>query len=109
MPRTIPAPPAPAAAIADKDGRPTQTYVGWFNELYNALYNRIGVTGTVTFAAATTATVTFATPEADANYRVYFEENANRNYWASSKTTTGFTANASASNSDTVSYMLVRS
>lgn len=107
--RTIPAPPAPAAAIAEQDGRPTQIWVAFFNELYNALVNRIGVTGSVTFAAATTAAVTFATPETDANYSVYFEENANRNYWASSKTTTGFTANASASNSDTVKYMLVRS
>lgn len=109
MARTIPAPPAPAAAIADKDGKPTQEWVAFFNELYNALVNRIGVTGSVTFAASTTATVTFTTPEADANYSVMFDPVDSTRYWATSRTTTGFTANANVSNSNTVRYMLVRS
>lgn len=77
-------------------------------DLVAALKNRVPITGTATFAAATTATVTFATAEPDANYQVYFSAPDNKTYWASSKTTAGFQANASGSNSNTVGWQLIR-
>lgn len=65
--------------------------------------------GTATFAAATTVAVTLATTQPDTNYRVSLGSQANKTFWVSGKTTTGFTLNASASSSDTVEWSLTRS
>lgn len=108
MPRQIKAPPNHDAAIAGPGGLPTREWYAHFSDLYTALLNRIPITGSATFVAGTTVAVTFATPEPDANYRIYVSPDANRTYWATSETTSGFTLNASASNSDTVGWLLMR-
>lgn len=79
----------------------------WYSRLL-AIVDRVPVTGTATFAAATTVAVTFASPELSTDYMIVVEPAANRTYWPSSKTVTGFTLNASASNSDTVNWALLR-
>lgn len=68
----------------------------------------LNLTGTVTFSASTTATVTFPTAEADTSYAIFLESSGNVTLWVSSKTTGGFTVNASSSNSNTVRWLLVR-
>lgn len=68
--------------------------------------------GTTTFVASTSAVVTFATAEPDANYRVIPVETSGAggiaSYRITSRGTGGFTIVASASNSNTVDWMLVR-
>lgn len=96
------------AIVGEKTTRPTIDYFRFFTRLVNALANRLPITGSATFAAATTATVTFSTPEKDANYDVWFSPPDSKTYWASSKTANGFTANASSSVSATVRWQLIR-
>lgn len=70
------------------------------------------ITGSVTFAASTTATVTFASlglpDQFDTNYQVFVGAGGTvgRDYKVTSKSTTGFTVTASSSNSDTVGWRL---
>jgi len=64
--------------------------------------------GTATFAAATTKAVAFGTAEPDASYYVALSGNAAGYCWVTSKATTGFTINCSASNSNTVDWILIR-
>jgi hypothetical protein len=64
--------------------------------------------GTATFAAATTKAVTFGTAEPDASYYVTLSGNAAGYCWVTSKSTTGFTINCSASNSNAVDWILIR-
>ena len=64
--------------------------------------------GSATFSAATTATVTFAKPEPDANYFVALGSTSNNTFWWSNKTANGFTVNCSASISGTVDWLLIR-
>jgi hypothetical protein len=66
------------------------------------------LSGSVTFAGATSASVTFPVAESDANYRIVLGSSANKVFWWSSKSTSGFTLNASASSTDTIDWMLVR-
>lgn len=66
------------------------------------------LTGSATFVAATSVAVSFPTAEANTSYGIFIEGVANRTYWVTSKATGGFTINASASNSDTVRWLLVR-
>ena len=68
--------------------------------------------GYATFSAATTKTVTFATAEADALYRVLVTWTSdpgasNTRWWVSSKTTTGFTLNVPASTSASFDWLIV--
>jgi hypothetical protein len=68
--------------------------------------------GTATFSAATTKTITFATAEADALYRVLVTwtsdpGSSNTRWWVSSKTTTGFTLNVPASTSASFDWLIV--
>ena len=51
--------------------------------------------GTDTFATAATRTVSFARAEPDASYRVFIMGRANENFWVTSPTVNGFTANSS--------------
>jgi hypothetical protein len=64
--------------------------------------------GTATFSAATTVAVTLPVAEPDANYLIFISSPANRTHWITSQTASGFTINASASNSDTVGWLLIR-
>ncbi len=65
--------------------------------------------GSVTFAGAGTATVTFAVNEADASYYIAGSGNANETFWITGKGTTGFTVNSSnAASAATYDWVLVR-
>ena len=96
--------PNPSAPIADATGKPTREWLGVFNEIFR----RLPILGTATFAAGTSVDVTLPTAQPDTNYRVMIEPVANRTYWFTAKTTTGFTINASASNSDVVGWAVMR-
>lgn len=65
------------------------------------------LSGTVTFAAATTAAVTIGLTLSAATYHVTLGSGADRTFWWSGKTATGFTLNAALSNSDTVDWRIV--
>lgn len=64
--------------------------------------------GGATFSASTTVAVTLPIAEPDANYLIFIDSPANVTHWVTSKSTTGFTINASASNSNTVGWLLIR-
>lgn len=64
--------------------------------------------GVATFSASTTAAVTLPIAEPNANYLIFIDSPANVTHWVTSKSTTGFTINASASNSNTVGWLLIR-
>jgi hypothetical protein len=64
--------------------------------------------GVCTFAASTTCTVTFGTAQADTSYRIQLGCNANKTFYWSSKTTSGFTINGSSSGSDTCDWWITR-
>lgn len=67
------------------------------------------LSGTVTFATAATATVSLATTETDANYRVLVTGRANENFWTSSVGVSQFTINSSnASSVAVVDWTIVR-
>lgn len=108
MARSFPGVPNPDTEIAKPDRHPTQDWMRFFYDLMAALKNRVPVTGTATFAASTSVAVTFATAEADANYRVYFAASDDNYHWATSRATTGFTANAKNSTSVTVGWQIIR-
>lgn len=64
--------------------------------------------GTATFSAGTTAAVSFGTAEPDSSYYVALSGNAAGYCWVTSKSTSGFTINCSASNSNSVDWILIR-
>jgi hypothetical protein len=64
--------------------------------------------GVASFVASTTVNVTLPVAEVNANYSVFLENIGNRTLWVTSKTTTGFTINASASSSDSAAWLLIR-
>ncbi len=64
--------------------------------------------GTAVFVASATVNVTLQVAEVNANYSVFLENTGNRTLWVTSKTTTGFTINASASSSDSAAWLLIR-
>lgn len=65
------------------------------------------LTGTATFAAATTVAVTGLT-QPDTSYFIDIEPNGNFTFWPTSKTVNGFTINCSASQSGIVAWRLTR-
>lgn len=104
MSRPYPRLPHPNGALVTSDGKIATEWHGQLLELVR----RVPVNGTATFAAATTVAVTLAAPEADTTYKILVEGVSARTYWPSAKTVTGFTLNASASNSDAVTWFLLR-
>jgi hypothetical protein len=108
MPRSFPTVPAPSVEIADTARRAERHWLTFFYDLMAALKNRAPVTGSVTFAAATTQAVTFDTAEADANYDIWYASPEDNFLWTTSKATTGFTANAKNSSSATFRWQLIR-
>lgn len=64
--------------------------------------------GVATFSSGTTVSVTFPVAETNSSYLIFIDSPANITHWVTSKSTTGFTINASASNSNTVGWLLVR-
>lgn len=109
MPSSLPAAPSPETAISLNSPMPISRGLWrFFVDLIAALTNRTPVVGSVTFAAATTAAVTFTTAEGNANYNIWPAAPDTKVYWASSKTTTGFTMNASGVHTGAVAYQLIR-
>jgi hypothetical protein len=104
MARPLPSIPHPSVPIVEADGGCNREWRNFFSELSR----RVPVTGTATFAAATTVAVTFAPAEMSTEYNVFIEGAAARDYWPSGKAVTGFTINASAVNSDTVNWTMFR-
>lgn len=103
-------PPAPIndTNVADASGRISLPLLKFFKDLIAALVNRVPLTGSVTFSAATSKAVTFTTAEPSANYHIWFASPEDNFLWATSKTTTGFTANAKNSSSATFRWQLIR-
>jgi hypothetical protein len=65
--------------------------------------------GTVTFAGAATAAVTFGTAETNTSYFVAINGSANETFWVTSKATGGFTLNSSnATSTAVVDWILIR-
>jgi len=62
--------------------------------------------GTVNMSASILTTITFASVQADANYKVYLQGNSSKTFWPSNKTLTTFDINASAVGSDDVSWFI---
>lgn len=76
-----------------------------------ALEERLGLyaQGSVTFATAATATVTFDEPQPDTDYYVAIAGQAQETFWVTSKARTGFTLNSSnASSTATVDWIVMR-
>ena len=63
--------------------------------------------GTSTFAAGTTVAASLGVTLPSAAYKIVISAGANKTFWWTSKTTTGFTLNASSSSSDTVDWMVI--
>ena len=110
MPSRLPAAPDSETYVSvDRAaGRLSRDLYLFFVSLISALVNRVPVTGSVTFSAATTAAVTFSVAEANANYDVWFASPEDNFLWAVSKTTAGFTATAKNSTSATFRYLIIR-
>lgn len=66
------------------------------------------VSGTVTFAASTTASVSLPFTQPDTTWDIYYASGADNYFWTTSRTTTGFTANAKTSTSETITWTLIR-
>ncbi len=65
------------------------------------------ISGSVTFASASTATVTFASPQPDTSYKITLSWDTNENFWWSNKTVNGFTLNSSnGASTGTVNWKL---
>jgi hypothetical protein len=91
---------------------------------YAAGYNPIGIAscggisltdtlahnfaGVASFSASTTVNITLPVAEVNANYSVFLENTTNNTLWVTSKTTTGFTINSSASITADVAWLLIR-
>lgn len=80
----------------------------FYRELVDVLRQRLPVTGTVIFNAATSAPVTFTNELPNTNYRVLIEPTENNTFWVTSKATTGFTLNAASSASTTIGWATIR-
>jgi hypothetical protein len=106
--RTLPSAPHPTSIVVDASSRLTREWVKWVLEFVRNLQFNAPITGTVTFAAATTAAVTFTTALPDANYQVHVDAPEDRRVWVTSKATTGFTINVSASSSETYCWTVLR-
>jgi hypothetical protein len=67
----------------------------------------IALSGSTTFATATTAAVTLSITLPSTSYKITYSANENKTFWVSTKTTTGWTWNASASSVATVDWHVV--
>jgi len=99
--------PHPTARVVEQAGGLWVLSREWFLKLRN-IADRTPVTGSVTFAAATTAAVTFDTPELSTDYNIHIAAPEQRTLWITGKTTTGFTLNVSSSSSATYGWTLTR-
>lgn len=87
---------------------PNRKWYDWFRDTKAGLDNRLPVSGYADFTGSTTTAVTFTTPELASDYDVSFCAPDVKSYWATSKATSGFTANVSSSVTATVRWILYR-
>lgn len=66
------------------------------------------INGTATFAAAATVVVNIGYTMESASYNIAIDARTNRTFWTTGKSTTQFTINAAAANSDTVGWILTQ-
>jgi hypothetical protein len=67
----------------------------------------VALSGSTTFSASDSASVSLSITLPSTSYKVVASSNANKTFWVGSKTTTGWTWNASSSGSDTVDWHVV--
>lgn len=108
MSRQVPSPPHYDSGLIDRAMRMTREWYDWVDKFFRAINYNTPLTGTATFAAATSAAVTFDTAEAGTSYNIHIDSPANLTFWVTSKATTGFTINSSSSTSVTVGWTLTR-
>lgn len=104
----------PAADITESLGTALKRWLnGFIKSIFTSGISSTAVAsnnlaGTAVLASGT-ATVVFATPEADTNYRISLAGNANFGFWWSAKTVSGFTINASSGKqTPSVDWLLLR-
>ncbi len=108
MSRAVPDPPHPSHGLVDTTARMARVWTDWLRKFVPAIRYNTPLTGTVTFATATTAAVAFDTAEASTDYNVLVEAPEDRRVWITSKATTGFTINVSASSTAVYTWTVVR-
>lgn len=111
MSRTVPQPPHPSVGMVEKvlDAlRATREWYDWIIAFAVNVRFNTPLTGSKAFSAATSAAVTFITPEPTANYTVLVEAPEDRRVWITSKATTGFTINVSSASSATYEWVVIR-
>ena len=106
--RPLPGIPSPRQAVSGERGIMSAYWFRFLENLVFVLGLELPVKGTATFSAGTSVAVTFDTALSDANYAVVFDGEENNTFWPSSKTASGFTANADTSTSATVRWVLHR-
>jgi hypothetical protein len=107
--RTLPIlPHASAPIVGDKEGRVAREWYAKLDDLLVALRSRLPITGTVTFAAATSAAVTLTEAQPDTDYNVHIDAPEERTAWVTAKTTAGFTINVDTSSSAEYGWTLIR-
>lgn len=102
------------AHVVDPERRWTLDWYNWLVALiadYTALItaaNARVVTGSATFVASTTVAVTLPSTQVNTSYAIVYDSPEDNYFWTTSKTTTGFTANAKTSTSAIVRWTLIR-
>ena len=99
--------PHPGSGVVEETGTLYLITAEWLQKLQE-LVDLIPLSGTVDFSAATTAAVTFASPELNTDYNVVIEAPEDQRVWITAKSTTGFTINVSAVSSATYGWTIVR-
>lgn len=94
--------------VAEPSGLMTRVWWSALDRLARAVRHHVPLTGTATFAAANSVAVVFASAESSTDYNIHIEQAGGLLFWHADKATTGFTINASAVNSDTVGWSVVR-
>lgn len=108
MSRAIADPPHPSHGLVVASLHMARVWTDWLRKFVPAIRHNTPITGTVTFAAATSAAVAFDTAEASTDYNVMVEPPEDRRWWITSKATTGFTINVSSSSSAVYTWTVVR-
>lgn len=104
----LPGVPTQAQAVTGANGLMSKYWYRFLETLVFVLGLELPVKGAATFSSGTTVAVTFDTALDDANYAVVFDGEENNTFWPTSKTASGFTANAATSTSATVRWVLHR-
>jgi len=83
------------------------TTIAW-RRFFRALLARAPVSGTATFVAETSVSVSLNPPLPDDQYNVLLDAPEDNRFWVTAKSGSGFTLNAGATTSATLGYTTVR-